>query len=286
MKTLISSILAKYGFQLKRKGNELDLSSNKKEDVSPIEAVYKAAGRPVLLNVPLKKCLSFDLHHFPCTPDSSSPFIKCLRDYSSGKCKEYSGSALESFYSNYQPESAAEYMGFDSLENAALFDEPPAGASLLWTCGDPRKTANKRIRIQGGENKRLGLRGGYSEGDKNFGPVSYEKGKLEFDRLIDIYKSIKKLGFRAELGDNIKAVCVYSDICSDYKFKIMRGQHRVAALAFLEYESLVVEIKPQGLGGIVFRSHANKWPLVKNGLLTQAEATEAFDRMFEGVAIV
>ena len=60
---------------------------------------------------------------------------------------------------------------------------------------------------------------------------------------------------------------------------IDNGNHRVSAMASLQYEEVPIILRPRKT---IRRSEADKWPAVREGVMTEEEAREVFDRIFEG----
>src|SRR5699024_9902459 len=82
-----------------------------------------------------------------------------------------------------------------------------------------------------------------TDGCKYFGPVSNEKGELEWQRLKKITDAIKTNGFEySRLGrDNIWAQVLVSG--NQWVYFIRGGQHRVAALSALGMSEVILQLK-------------------------------------------
>jgi hypothetical protein len=254
-------------------------------DIHPVSLVCENFGQRTLIRVPLNKCHHFEWSSFPCRRDSLSPFIRTIMAYEEGKCSTYQGSALEAFYQAFQPNSAAEVLGLEDLACPVLHSTPPAGTPILWRPGHPEQNVQKRVYLLTKENQLHGRQLKRPMGDKFFGPVSKQKGELEFKRLINVYEQIKRGGFKVfeERQDNIEVSFMLSSHDEDWQCRICAGQHRIAALSALGYDSAIVQIREEeSLGGVIHHKDARFWPTVRHGYLTQEEATIVFDRMFQG----
>ena len=90
------------------------------------------------------------------------------------------------------------------------------------------KMTEKENRIEGGKSLES------SEGDSMFGPTSDAKIKVELDRLIKVYESIKKNNYFVDgTGRNNIGVVVMVDNDDDWRVHIASGHHRAAALGAL-----------------------------------------------------
>lgn len=284
LKRALKTSFDQLGINIRRARNVRPLDLSGYEGMDPISASYEATGRSTLIRVPLNRILTFGLTAFPATISASSPFIRTLTAYHNGACRNYHTSPLQTFYSTYQPKTAAELMGIASPSYSRLRKLPPGAALMSWRPSAPDNLAVERA-LQVEYDNREHVQGwSYSDGDPFFGPVSLRKGELEFSRLINIYKSISEKGFKVDITgiDNITVVCLVSK--GEWRLMIVNsGQHRVAALAALGYETIIVQLQAaEGLGGIIRREEAARWPAVRKGFLTQEEALRVFDRVFEG----
>lgn len=247
----------------------------------PLEAAFAADRGDVLLTVPFERTRFRTLHGFRPHWNSREPYIKTLRDYIEGRCVAYPGSALESFYAEYQPDSAACYMRLEKPTNTQLETLHPTGGVYPWLNRTPDKQSERYIRMTEAENKQHGRSSLAADGYKNFGPTSRIKGELEFKRLVQVMHSIRQNGFSVNRqgNDNIQAtLLVYGD---DYRFVVRAGHHRIAALAALGAHEATVQLVTVP---IARRSEAKYWPLVQKGWFNEREALAVFDRIFQGRA--
>lgn len=250
-----------------------------------MDIAYASQARSVLLKVPLERIRTLDLHGFPAHADSHSPFIKTLQDYLEGRCTSYAGSELESFYATCRPKTAAGYLRLLNSENRWLHEMPALAAVAPWHEMNPHaKIKTRPFQIEA-ENREHGRFLGAVEGNPVYGPVSQKKGQLEFERLARITQEIRRNGWRTDrrgIDNPIVIALLHGD---DYRFIISgAGQHRIAALAALEYDEAVVQMQTTRLlGGLVRRSEAKWWPLVSRGWFDEQDARAVFDRIFQGL---
>jgi hypothetical protein len=204
--------------------------------------------------------------------------------YHSSCSQSYKGSPLEAFYNCYQPRTAGELFGIEPKSSSVLNKLPPSGAPLPWRPQQPSELVRQRKNQICQDNNEHGAHLSADDGDPFLGPVSSHKGQLEFSRLIRVFESIKKSGFSIDWQgiNNINVV----GLTSGNKWRAMvssSGQHRLAALAVLGYETVVVQLESrEGLSGIIRREDYMHWPMVQSGVVTECEALATFDRLFSG----
>lgn len=247
--------------------------------VSPVEFMYKTNNRHILINVPLGDIRFLGVHGYKADKDSTAPFISTIKEYKEGKIKSYINSPLYSFYSNFQPKSISEYLYLNNYSSSIFNTLPPSGAFLPWQDIDPVEKSRQRVLEVESDNKEHNTNLSMEGGDPFYGPVSLEKGELEYNRLINIYYSILKHGFKIDSKGkgNINAVILEND--NNYCYFVFSGQHRVAALSVLNYEKVPIQIYK---GLVVRRSEVDFWPGVTNGYFSKSEALNVFDRIFLG----
>lgn len=246
----------------------------------PWDALERTNRCPILFDVPLERCRGLGLMAFPCSKDSAHPYIRTLQDYLSGRVTVYSDSALKAYYMNFQPKIGSELLGLSPTENKLLL-KPVLWFTEPWIASPSRGEEKSKIRIMRNESSDHGL-SERSGGEWNhFGPVSDDRGEFEFRRLISVMASIKAAGYVRANGSD-------GDICgeilvrdNDYRIKIIRGQHRICALAASGHTKAPVRIDANKWG-VIRREDAEHWPAVRSGAFSPAQAREVFDRVFEG----
>lgn len=115
----------------------------------------------------------------------------------------------------------------------------------------------------------------------HFGPrAPFSPGPREFVRMIRIYLKLKREGYRPESYPDGYIRGYFLRGNSDYRFHILGGNHRMAALGFLGYRFIDVKVQPVGGKGIVDLCKVNEWPNVRNGLYNRALAIRVFQTVF------
>lgn len=247
---------------------------------SPIELIYKTHSRHILLEVPATDIRFLSVHGYKVGKNSRAPFISTIGEYKNGEITSYENSALESFYLRFQPKSALEYLYIESSSSSAFNNLPPSGAFLPWQDINPiEQIKQRKLQIESDNREHKAIIG-LDEGDPFYGPVSTEKANLEYNRLINVFDSILENGFKVDTKgkNNINAIVLEHN--NNYRYFITSGQHRVAALAVLGYDKIVLQIYK---GLIVRRSEVEFWPGVTNGYFNILEALAVFDRIFLGL---
>ena len=247
---------------------------------SPIELIYKTHNRYILLKAPIKKIRFLGLHGYKAGYKSRAPFISTLKEYKEKEVTNYKASALQRFYSDFQPNSISEYLYLKSSSSSLLASLPASGAFLPWEDIDPREQVKQRALQIDRDNKEHKSSIDFNEGDPFYGPVSIHKANLEYNRLTKIFESIKKDGFKIDTKGKSNIIAIMLEHDCDYRFFIISGQHRVAALSALDYDNIALQVYK---GLIVRRSEVEFWPGVTSQYFTELEALSVFDRIFSGL---
>jgi hypothetical protein len=242
----------------------------------PVEAHYRAGGKPALINVPLAKVLNLGPLAFPVTPESGDPYTMTARDYIDGRCNEYAGSRLEWFYSRWRPESAAALLGLPNGEAPRpLLEAPPHAAVYPWNAYTPLEMDAKKLNDIYKENRKHGADVPAAEGFKWCGPLSPRKGELEFKRLRLIADSVALHGYQEIIGSPVGRLIMRG---AEWRVFGSGGDHRRAVRVALGWSHIAMRLKE----AIVRREDVASWPNVRSGLFAEDQALAVFDRIFEG----
>lgn len=278
----IKKIGHKFNLEIQKTSKTSPVDLTRYLDLHPTEATYMAGNKSALVRVSVSRCIHMAYLASPCTENTTSPFIKTLIDYQSGKIKNYHGSWLEVFYQSFCPNSAAEWMGLDLPNEHILSRQEAFGAPWFWVNTDMKTQLKIRQNNTNLENiTHSDINIDYTHGNNMIGPVSKSKGNIEFQRLLKVYESIQKKGFNYNKNgfDNVSGVWLQSD--NDWRLFIASGQHRIASAVVLGLPEIIVQIDPWGTGGVIKRCDTNHWTLVRNGILNKKESLFIFDRIFE-----
>jgi len=243
----------------------------------PLEALcYEQAGERVAFRCPLENVVDIRGHGY--VPEKWHPFVEALREYGAGQCSSYDDSLLRAYYDTHQPESAADaYPGFEDVPES-FHDYPPHRYRLLpWSANTP-DDIDERVRYwTHKDNEEHGYPGLTlsSDGNKSHGPVSTEKGRMEFKRLTDVFESINNEGYDSRFGYPHFRILKRGD---EYLFNPVRGKHRTAATAALGYDKIPAVYYR---ASVVDISMVEYWPQVRRGVWSRDQAISYVDHLFD-----
>lgn len=232
----------------------------------PTHAIYGHGD--TIFTVPAEKC--FYPYVFSYGPRGWHPFVETLREVRSDPSISYRATTLHRYYEAYQPrtirevlfENGFEVSGAESLEQFSADRYLPLLPWDPW----PRKVRGEK-----------GLEP--SHGNQGYGPVSEEKGELEFRRLTETMQSIERHGYRPALHGDGEIRGYFLKTADDYRFIIRSGLHRTAALVALGHEKIRVGLF-KGYPRAVHICDLDSWPLVHDGAVTREAAEKYFGRFF------
>ncbi|WP_179381694.1 hypothetical protein [Jannaschia marina] len=111
-------------------------------------------------------------------------------------------------------------------------------------------------------------------GVQHFGPVSDAKLAVECTRLDRIRASMAEKGFDPRFGFPNGYFLIGEG--GDWAVVVQGGQHRAAALLELGEERVPL-LRSPGTKTVIRRAEVEAWPMVRDGLLSRAEAEAIFD---------
>lgn len=242
---------------------------------NPLILSYRHPGRRLLLDAPV--AWGFGLFNFPFGRPRPLVGVIPRALANPGQERVLIRAALEGFYRDWQPRSAAEFFGLDSSEAVELAALPTWLSPWPW---DPLTLEQKRVqrrRAEGRENARvLGRALGVEAGWKFCGPVSEPKLHVEVERLARLVESIRVHGVLRHDGTDgdIRAlVLVHPD--GRWRWQVLVGQHRYAVISALGEPRIPIRVEQ-----FVRRQDVMLWPGVASGLYTPSAALKVFDHCF------
>lgn len=255
-------ILSKKGYQLKN----IKIENFRDRDISPLEALYKAQGNRLLLKIPIEKCRT---QIWNTLEPNKNPFVRTLISYSRGEIDGYLKSPLEVYYKDFQPKNAAAVLKLEM--SSPLKEIEPLGFVFPWDNKNSLEAKEIRKHDAKRENKANDKYIDISHGYTEFGPVSIEKGNIEYKRLMNVYNSIKKKGYIESPTYNDGAISGYfvSDK-RDYCFIITSGKHRSYALSALGYKDIPIVVNLD-FNSIRYESESIYWLNVANSLFSLSD---------------
>lgn len=272
----VRALLDQVGYTIRR-SEQLSPVDIRDQCSDPRYFDYYGGSRPVLIDVSLDRGLG--LGWFELGPESRHPWVRAVR---AGRDADRPRAAirevLERYYRVVQPDSAADWLGFEPGEVPALDDEPPWARVWPWEGRDIRTRRNKARAVAAAEAQQWGWQLSIEDGWNSYGPVSAGLVGMEAERLVTLMRSLREDGYRRSdrAGGDIAVAVLWNDE-EHWRFRVCGGAHRVAVAAALGYRRLPVRVIQ-----LVRRSEAEIWPNVNAGLFERGRAVELFDRLVAG----
>jgi hypothetical protein len=245
---------------------------------NPLVLSYRHPGRRLLLDAPVE--WGFGLHNYPL--NRPRPLIPIMQEAFAqpGLERQLISEALQRFYDDWQPATAAEFFGLEAHEARVLAELPTWLSPWPWEPLDLEQKRAQRQRTEGRENARvlerdLSIEAG---GWKFCGPVTESKLKVEVERLVRVLESVRSNGFRRDDGSDgdIRAI-VLSHSDGSWRWQVLAGQHRYAVISALGNPCIPIRVEQ-----IVRRQDVELWPGVVSGIFEPAAALKVFDNCFAG----
>lgn len=247
----------------------------------PYLASFQAYSYPYFAKIPVERLIYMGYMAFRAGNTRKSPFYQAIKNY---ECHgyEYAENELRKYYKHIQFDSIEKLLGIGHIENKEFSQLPPFAMPHLAGAKKPQETLLQLDKMWRKENKFSGLKGGLDLGSAFFGPTQNKKIKIELERLIKVYKSICKDGYKDDFT-GVDAVSGYFLVDGDdWRVLIVSGHHRVACLDALNYRPIAVQVLPFGVAGVIDRNNIEYIPLVQNNYLNKTEILRVFDRVFKG----
>lgn len=240
--------------------------------------VYHGETRPVLMDLPVNRGLSFDV--FPLGDPSKNPLVRTVRRAAAAFDSEAElRSGLANYYHTVRPDSAADWLGIAPGEIPELDAQPPWGRVWPW-CDHSLETRRRRVhQISLVESNDAGIPLTIDHGWKTFGPISEQMLEVEVRRFHSLLDSIREQGYRrndSDTGDITARILWQSS--TRWKWYTTGGAHRSVVLSALDYEQIPVRIT-----NFVRADDSRVWPNVISGLYDERQARQLFARCVDGV---
>jgi hypothetical protein len=252
----------------------------------PIEAIYRANSIAVLVNIPTARIRSMHILGFRCAGDAGHPLIEAVTACLRHPAQIGSESPLRAFYERWRPANAAEVLGLGRSSSAAtLMKAPPhCYPALPWSSSSVEELALKMPQWIKEENSRHGTALDAGHGHTFFGPLSESKWNMEFVRIKSISLAVSSRGFERSNGADGDILGFVMIRGGEWVLNAVEGQHRLAALAALGWSEIPIRIPYRRWShpNLVYRSDVASWPNVRNGLFSERDALDVFDRIFDG----
>lgn len=232
------------------------------------------AKQQIIFNCPVQQIVSSN--GFGYSRNGWHPFSATLEEFDTTSSEGYSGSVLKRYYNRFQPQNGLEaVVGWD-FEFDRLRDFPSYVILPPWnpnTVDEERKGAESWTLQDNAEHGAPHL--DISDGCNYHGPVSNEKGVLEWKRLIAVYESIQAYGYDLSQGA-VRVNVLRRD--GEFRYLAVSGHHRIAAVAALGHSEVPSTLR---FNWIIDRSEAEYWPQVRRNVWTKEAAESYFDHLFD-----
>lgn len=276
----LKTILQNLGTKLRREGKPHPRDLRNIRDIDPVCLEHSAKGQTYFISVPVNKLIHMEYMAFGLDKKSRSPYLATTVDYLDGH-QAYEGSQLEKYHQLCKPSSVAEFMDIDNPENSRLNRLNPSYAPRIFSPDSLRKSLRKCKKRTLRENMQItGQKLGLEAGCSMYGPALPSKGRAEFARLTGILNSVQQHGYNFDLisADAISGFFLLDDTTNEWVVAANSGQHRVACLAALGFNTIPVHIKTKGGTGTLKLSQTKNLPIVRNGIISRQEADSIFLR--------
>lgn len=242
----------------------------------PLSALARGNGSPVIIEVPLSRCRTFQELGFLATADSANPFLMTVQWAQAEGHDTYAKSPLKQYYDTVQLATGADKLG---LDNPKLRSYSPLHVDAPWRNSPGEAVYERRARTVRREAEAYGSDLTIKDGWRVYGPMTDSMGKFEFQRLLSVFSSIAANGY--ELVDFRSYPTGNLMLTEDQEWAVWidDGNHRVSVLSILHYEKTPIVLNPLNT---IRWSDAESWPAVQQGAMTAEEARQVFERIFSG----
>ena len=280
-KKAINTPLGALGLEVRRSRGEKKANSPSGNPLPPLISdpltalCLEQGGEPAAFHCPLSQQVNSNALSYG--PAGFHPFVETLREYAAGKSSSYEDSLLKTYYEQHQPRNAAEsIVGFEAAPDA-FRRLPPHLYLLPWRALSPKGVEREMrnwYKADIDEHAEVEMTID-TDGVKGHGPVSQQRGALEYHRLVTLYERIKREGYDRRHGH---AHFLLLRKNGHYRFlQNGPGVHRTAVMAALGYESIPAVFARPWLVDWTFAPH---WPRVTDGEWDTAQAKAYVEHLF------
>lgn len=206
------------------------------------------------------------------------PFKECILESINHDIDEYRGSVLDTFYKQFIPDNMFSAM-MPNKEFIYTKKAPPYCYVFPWEPRDINSKIKDLKTSVESENERHGFDHlDIEDGFPYHGPVTKSKGKLEYQRLMNLHKSVNKNGYirsNTPSGD-IRGTLLHRD--GEYIFLVRAGVHRAGVLSACHNPKVPVRLITPF---VVSLSQLEHWPQVVSGLWPKHLAEAYFNHLFD-----
>jgi hypothetical protein len=211
---------------------------------------------------------------FSFAPDGWHPFVVTLREHAERAMSDYAGSTLHRVHTTFQPRTVQELLLEDVVKPLEPLHRWPVIRRLfrrVWAVTPWLAARELRAAQSPTMKQREWL---------YYGPSREEFLRSELGRLIGVYESIRRLGYQQDLAAESQINGYFLCRGDDYRFVVLNGNHRVAALRVLGGDTVPVTIR-DGHPTVVHFDSLRQWSQDCGGVYPMDVARRLFDRMFD-----
>jgi hypothetical protein len=201
------------------------------------------------------------------------PFLELLRAYEHDKELPYEDSVLCRLYERFTPATVAQAVFVVPDLPRAPLDRMPAEHEVMKRLWQLDRRAVDAIVAQAPYSPILNGHPRY------FGPKTPTAGREHFDRVIELYESVKRHGYNPARFGGGRPRGYFLTRGDDYRFVISRGNHRVPALRLLGIQQIVATCRVHH-PPVVDEDQLSRWSLDENGPYPRDTVRALFDAMF------
>lgn len=213
--------------------------------------------------------------------ESWNPHSACLAEYKSNKSQHWSDSILAKFYRVWAPKSLQDLFDISLCETHEHFACLDTNLRPWLEEDASERHAKTRATLRTEFSPVLRKFPKLELGHPQFGPMPDQQIQFEYTRTTEVFQRIQTLGYRQPkfMSDTPRVEVLQRG--DEYRFIVLSGKHRFAALSVLEKSSWRVPVICER---IIRREDADSWKKVLDGLWPKQSALDYFDSLFDGNA--
>ncbi|GAA3725702.1 hypothetical protein HDA32_003104 [Spinactinospora alkalitolerans] len=210
---------------------------------------------------------------FSYVDDGWHPHWAALAEYQRDNDIDHSGSTLARFFASFVPTTLHEALFSPASTPIAPFDRlPPLPLDFCKRIWELDKDRVDSLLATAPENLT-------PRGNPHYGPVSADWVRREFGRIVRIYESVRSTGYRPEHVEDGYVHGYFLVRGSRYRFVVLEGNHRLAALKVLGERRVAATLWPSL--PLVRYEHLDE-VVKQRGLVFSADAARSvFLQLFE-----
>lgn len=266
IKKRLKEIVTYFGYEI-RKLDKKPIEIHELKNLSYCDVIYCTTETTQLPIFYVDIDIIRNKHFYSYSKDGWHPFTAFLKEYISNPSIDYDNSILKRYYELFKPKNQAEALFVQEDETMAPLNSNSAMSLLMPWSLYPRIFLSEKHLDK-------------SHGMHIQGPVSREKGKFEFNRLIELYLSIKTHGYDYSKESATHFISgFFLRKGNDWRFILTSGHHRTAVLSALNYFTIPMTFK-RSFPRVIDYEDINEWPQVKKGHISRNLAEKVFLEYF------